>query len=204
MVDEMSAMLRRLLVLALLALQSPAFAHRLDEYLQATLVAINPDDVRLQINLTPGVDVAEQVLAQIDRNRDGVISTKEVTAYAESLKGDLTLRLDQQNLELTLTASDVPAIAELRTGHGIIQMEFAARPGLIAAGAHRLTLQSRHLPLLSVYLFNAAKPKSDLVRVTKQSRNDNQSTGEIEFTVLSGNAISTPQLRTTGTQAKCN
>ncbi|MHA3770473.1 hypothetical protein ACXR0O_02925 [Verrucomicrobiota bacterium sgz303538] len=198
MVDEIKAMLRRLLVLALLALQSPAFAHRLDEYLQATLVAINPDDVRLQINLTPGVAVAEQVLDQIDRDHDGVISAKEATAYAEALKGDLTLRLDQRNLELKLTASDVPTIAELRTGHGIIQMEFAATPGVIAVGAHRLTLQSRHLPSVSVYLFNAAKPKSEAVQITKQSRNDNQSTGEIEFTVTHSNAIPAPNDKRTG------
>jgi hypothetical protein len=56
----------------------PLSAHRLDEYLQSTLVAIEAGDVRLQINLTPGVAVAAQVLALIDRDRDGAISRKEL------------------------------------------------------------------------------------------------------------------------------
>src|ERR1041385_4307254 len=67
-------------VLVLLCLASPCsvFAHRLDECLQATLVVIEPDRIRLQMNFTPGVAVAEQVLAQIDTDHDGTISTKEI------------------------------------------------------------------------------------------------------------------------------
>ena len=82
------------LLLALLAFPSAVFAHRDDQYLQATLVDIEPSGVRLQINLTPGMAVAERVLAQIDRDRDGAISKNEAAAYAESLKRDLTVRLD--------------------------------------------------------------------------------------------------------------
>ena len=159
MVEAVIATLRRRpplrLLLALLAFPSAVFAHRLDEYLQATLVVIEPGEVRLQINLTPGVDVAEQVLALIDCNRDSVISKSEITAYAESLKRDLIVRLDQRNVELKLTASDFPEPTELRTGLGIIQMEFSVKPSSLAAGVHKLTLENRHLPGLSVYLFNA-------------------------------------------------
>jgi hypothetical protein len=34
-----------------------------------------------------------------------------------------------------------------------------------------------------VYLFNAAQPASGLVHITRQKRNETQSTGEIEFTI---------------------
>jgi hypothetical protein len=175
--------LRRLplLLLALLAFPSAVFAHRLDEYLQATLVAIEPGDVRLQINLMPGVAIAEQVLALIDRDRDGMVSTNESVAYAELLKRDLLVRLDERNVELKLTASNFPAPAELRTGFGIIQLEFSAKPRFMAAGAHRLTLENRHLSTVSVYLINAAKPKLGTIQITGQNRNKNQSAGEIEF-----------------------
>src|SRR4051794_17077529 len=81
-----------LMLLTTLVLPASALAHRLDEYLQATLVVIGPDCVRLQINLTPGVAVAEQVLALIDVNKDGLISTNEATAYCESLRRNLILR----------------------------------------------------------------------------------------------------------------
>src|SRR5262249_53406279 len=84
-----SAPLLPLSLLPLLAPPPTLFAHRLDEYLQATLVSIEPNAIRLQINLTPGVAVAEPVLARIDLDRDGVISTNEAAAYAEMLKRDL-------------------------------------------------------------------------------------------------------------------
>jgi len=182
-VEALTTTLRRLAVLlVLLAVPSVVFTHRLDEYLQATLVAIDPSGIRLQINLTPGEAVAEQVLALIDPNRDGTISPSEAVAYAELLKRDLTLRLDRRTLALTLTASAFPAPAELHTGWGIIQIEFSATPGPLAAGAHRLTLKNRHLATVSVYLTNAMQPGSGTLQITKQTRNDNQSAGEIEFT----------------------
>jgi len=172
------------LALALFAFPPSAFAHRLDEYLQATLVDIAPADVRLRINLTPGVAVAEPVIALIDTNHDGVISTGEAAAYAELLRRDLTIRLDGRDVEPHLAASDFPPPAELRTGSGIVRLEFSVTPGLFSAGPHRLTLENRHLPAVSAYLFNAGRPNSASVRVTRQNRNENQSLGEIEFTVV--------------------
>jgi hypothetical protein len=169
-------------LLALFAFPSAVFAHRDDQYLQATLVAVEPSGVRLQINLTPGIAVAEQVLAEVDRDRDGVISKHEAAAYAQLLKRDLTLRMDGRNLELKLTASEFVPPEELRTGAGIIQMEFSAIFGRLAAGPHRLTLENRHLTAMSVYLINASQPRVATVQITGQKRNENQSAGEIEFT----------------------
>jgi hypothetical protein len=172
---------RPALLLALVAFPPGVFAHRLDEYLQATLVAIEPGGIRLEINLTPGVAVAEKVLALIDRDRDGVISTNEAAAYAELLRRDLNVRLDQRRVQLKLTASNFAEPAELRRGSGIIQVEYSVETGALGAGPHKLTLENRHLPGASVYLFNAAHPGSDSMRITGQKRNQNQSTGEITF-----------------------
>ena len=62
---------------------SPAAdAHRLDEYLQATRIALSPDRIRLEIDLTPGVIVAPSVLDAIDADRDMHISAAEADAYA--------------------------------------------------------------------------------------------------------------------------
>jgi hypothetical protein len=169
-------------VLATVALPSAARAHRLDEYLQATLVDIEPGDVRLRINLTPGVDVSEQVLSLIDHDHDGAISGDEGAAYAASLKRDLAVRLDQRDVDLKLVTFDAPAPAELRTGWGIIRVEFVATPGPLAAGSHTIWLENRHLAAVSAYLFNAALPKSDSVRIARQERNENQSSGQVEFT----------------------
>ena len=182
MAEAVTRILRHLaLLLALLASPSAVFAHRDDQYLQATLVAIEPSGVRLQINLTPGVAVAEQVLARIDRDRDGAISKNEAAVYAKLLKGGLTLRIDGRKSELTLTGSEFVPPAELRTGAGTIQMEFSAISGPLATGAHRLALENRHLTTISVYLINAAQPRFARVQITRQKRNQNQSAGEIEF-----------------------
>jgi hypothetical protein len=110
-----------------------------------------------------------------------VISTNEAAGYAEVLKRDLVVRVDQRNLELKPAASQFPPPAELRTGWGIIQMEFSVAPRRLAEGAHKFTLENRHLPDASVYLFNAAPPKSRSIQIIGQRRNENQSEGEIEF-----------------------
>jgi len=184
MANTLNSLLRILaLLLGLSAWPATVFAHRLDEYLQATLVTIEPGQVRLQINFTPGVAVAEKVLALIDRNRDAVISPKEADTYSQSLKHDLVLQLDRRTVEPNLISSRFPTPKELRTGWGIIQMEFTATIGPLARGHHRLTLKNRHLRSLSVYLFNAAPPSSGSTHIIRQTRNRTQSTGEIEFTI---------------------
>jgi hypothetical protein len=165
------------------ALPQGAFAHRLDEYLQAALVAIHPGEIRLQINLTPGVAVADKVLELIDRDSDGVISTNEVQAYAELFNRDLTVRLDHREIKLNLASSYFPTPDELRTGWGFIQLEFRAPSGALPAGRHKITIENRHLQNLSVYLINATLPKSGSIQILSQNRNLTQSNGVIEFNV---------------------
>src|SRR3954469_20689281 len=118
-VDAMIASGRRgALLLLFCLLPTSLFAHRLDEYLQAMLVSIEPREIRIQINLTPGVAVAERVLAFIDRNRAGLISTNEAWAYAEMLKGDLRVQLDGRHVEFGIAEFNFPDVADLRTGSG--------------------------------------------------------------------------------------
>ena len=52
----------------------PALAHRLDEYLQATILSIEKNRLQAQMTLTPGVAVYPIVLAAIDTDADGVLS----------------------------------------------------------------------------------------------------------------------------------
>src|SRR6516162_9161748 len=152
-----SAIVRRVgLFIGLLLLPWLARAHRLDEYLQATLVTIDPGEIRLQINLTPGVEVADKVLALVDRDYDGVLSTNEASAYCELLKHELSVYLDGRKITLKLTGSNFPPLTDLRTGWGFMQVEFSAPIGPLAPGPHKLEAKNRHLPRLSVYLFNAA------------------------------------------------
>lgn len=169
-------------LLWLLAFPSTALGHQLDEYVQATLVSIVPGDIRLEINLTPGIAVADEVIALIDIDHDGVIQPQEANAYGDLLAQDLTVRLDGGETGLKLTACNFPTPAELRTGFGIIQIEYTVDSPVFTAGRHLLALVNRHLPKASVYLFNAAKPQSGSIQIAAQTRNENQSFGEIAFT----------------------
>ncbi|HSI15983.1 MAG TPA: EF-hand domain-containing protein [Chthoniobacter sp.] len=187
----MTASLRKFAVwcLAWAALLPHASAHRIDEYLQATLVIIEPGSIRLEINLTPGTDVAAAVLAQIDRNGDGVISAEETNAYGEALKRDLAVALDDRPVDLKLASAQCPSVDELRSGSGIVQIVFTVPPGVLTAQPHRLEIHNRHLPAMSVYLlnagqpqfFNTAPPEAGSIEITAQKRSVNQDTGTIEF-----------------------
>ena len=159
-----------------------ASAHRLDEYLQATLVVIEPARISLQINCTPGVSVVEQLLGLIDRDQDGDVCEQERVEYAGLFLRSLRIRLDQQELPLHAARCSFPGVAEMRAGTGIITMEFTADLKELANGPHVLSIENKHLPAIGVYLVNAAKPASPQVKITAQKRNDTQSTGEIAFT----------------------
>ena len=169
-------------LLGLMALQCTSNAHRLDEYLQATLVSIEPDRIRLQIQLTPGVQVAEPVLRLVDLNHDGRIAPEEADAYADLVKSSLSLKLDGRNLRLTVQVIESPEAADLRTGLGAIQIELSAAMESLTAGAHQLTFENRHQTNLSVFQVNAVLPRSKDVVIRRQERNEIQSRATIHFT----------------------
>src|SRR5579859_3013567 len=75
-------------------------AHRRDEYLQAARIAIEPDQVRIELDLTPGIAVADSILADIDRDRDGSISPSEERAYVERVVDSLSLEIDGRPVAL--------------------------------------------------------------------------------------------------------
>lgn len=191
--EAVNAQLRRLsLLIAIAICAQVARGHVLDEYLQSTLVVIEPDEIRLRINLTPGVEIADKVLGQIDTNGDGAISDDETAAYAERLRRDLTVRLDGRDAQLKLVTSKLPDFEELGTGHGIIQLEFSVAPSVFLRGSHRLIFENRHFDTVGVYLFNAARSPSPSIRIVKQHRNKNQSSGEIEFDYVTRDLNSFP------------
>jgi hypothetical protein len=84
-----------------------------------------------------------------------------------------------------VAAVSFPEVDELRTGRGTIRIEFAVISTPLVVGAHTLAVENRHLSRASVYLFNAALPKSDSVKIGRQKRSNDQHLGEIEFEVIS-------------------
>lgn len=170
----------------LLLLATDALAHRLDEYLQATRVAVATNRIDLAIDLTPGVAVADQVLICIDKNRDGRASDEEVTAYAQRVLKDLRIALDEKILTLSLVDTSFPTLHEIKAGLGVIRIEAGVSVGRLTAGKHTLSLTNGHLPTISVYLVNGLVPKDPAIKINKQTRDELQRNYRLEFVANPG------------------
>ena len=167
----------------LFGLATDTLAHRLDEYLQATRISVATNRIDFSIDLTPGVAVAEQVLAVIDNDRDGRVLKEEVAAYAQRVLKDIQIGLDGKILALSVVGSSFPALHEIRSGLGVIRIKATATTELLSAGQHVLSLTNAHLPAISVYLVNALVPKDRAIDITKQTRDELQKSYRLEFRV---------------------
>jgi hypothetical protein len=164
-----------------LLLATPAHAHWLDQYLQATTIDLSRNRVHLQLKLTPGVAVFPRILAAIDANADGVVSATEQRAYATRVLSDVSLTIDGRALSLQLTGVTFASIAQLRDGLGVIQIDVAAPVGPGAA-VRQLTFENRHQRAIAVYLVNSLVPRDSALRITSQQRNYEQSAYRMAYT----------------------
>lgn len=172
-------MIARLAAMAILAAM-PAMAHRLDEYLQATLISIEQDRVQADVRLAPGVSIFPVVLAAIDTDGDGAISAIEQHAYAERVLRDLALKVDGRPAPLRLTSIQYPRLAEMKEGLGEIQLGFEAH--LPPGGSHRrLVFENHHQSRIAAYLVNCLVPRDPAIRIEAQHRNYEQSSYELAY-----------------------
>ncbi|MGA9564612.1 MAG: hypothetical protein WBS19_03725 [Candidatus Korobacteraceae bacterium] len=158
----------------------PARAHRVDEYLQATLISIEKDHVEVFLRLTPGIAVSSAVLASIDTDGDGIISDHEKRAYADRVLADLSLSLDGHHLMPKLVSVDFPKIEEMKEGLGEIQLAFAAT--LPNGGSDRTFIfENHHQSPIAAYLVNCLTPRDRNIRVLAQNRNQDQSFYQLDY-----------------------
>jgi hypothetical protein len=158
-------------------------AHQLDEYVQATLVSIEKGRVTLEVKLTPGVDIAPQVVAAIDRDADGRISEPEADAYAATVVGSLTLEVDGRARAVTLASRTFPAPAEMSEGLGTIRLKATAEFPAASGGSHQVFYRNLHRPELSVYLANALVPDDKAISIRGQQRDVQQRELRIDYEV---------------------
>jgi hypothetical protein len=157
-----------------------AFAHRIDEYLQATLLTIEKDRVQASMRLIPGVLVASSVINAVDTNHDGAFSEAEERAYAQRVLGNLSITLDGNAVRPSLGAFSFPQPSQLRDGLGEIHVDYVIN--LPLAGPNRtLTLVNQHQRANSVYLVNVLAPQDGNLSIVGQKRNQQQSAYELDF-----------------------
>jgi hypothetical protein len=158
-------------------------AHRRDEYLQAARLAIDPGRVQLELDLTPGIALADAIFGDIDRNHDGSLSAEEQRAYASLVLGALTLEVDGTPVRALLAATSFPDADAMRRGEGTIRLQSAAAFPRVSSGFHQLLFRNRHHPDRSAYLANALVPESNQVAVTAQRRDIDQTELTIDYLV---------------------
>lgn len=168
------------MTLGLAILGQSAWAHRIDEYLQATVLSVSADRVHASMRLVPGVQVAPTIIGDIDRNGDGVLSDDERHAYAERVVAELTLASNGHAVRPKLLSWSFSSPAEMRAGLGEIHIEYLAE---LPAGDldRRLVVENHHRTSMSVYLINALIPEDPAIQVLAQTRNEQQSRYELSY-----------------------
>jgi len=168
-------------------------AHRLDEYLQAARIAVDPSRVELELDLTPGIAVADGIIAEIDHDQDGALGSSEKQAYAEGALRAIAVQIDGQTLQTELMASTFPVPDAFRGGDGTIRLRATAGLPRLPMGTHQLFFRNNYRPDVSVYLANALVPQSDRIAITGQRRDGNQRNLTIDFVVRT-EAATSPRL----------
>jgi hypothetical protein len=147
-----------------------ASAHRRDEYLQAARIAVDPDRVQVELDLTAGISVADAVIRDIDRDGSGSITSIEARTYASAVLRTMRLEVDRMPLQVELIGVTVPELEAIRNGEGAIRLELGARLPALAAGAHQIFFLNAHRADIGVYLANALSPVSPRIAVAAQRR----------------------------------
>jgi hypothetical protein len=160
----------------------PISAHRLDEYLQAMRVDVRPAGIVLELDLTPGANVAADVVAALDPDGDGFVDPSEADAYVTSIVRSLEASVDGERLAIGLVNRAIPSVDDLRAGDGVIRVT-ATAGAVQSRGRHRMRIVNRYRNDVGVYLANALRPGPGPVTITSQSRDPRQQTLTIDYIV---------------------
>jgi len=171
-----------------------ASAHRRDEYLQAARIAVDPDRVQVELDLTAGISVAEAVIRDIDRDGSGSITGDEARTYASAVLRTMRLEVDRRPLQVELINVTVPELAAIRNGEGAIRLELGARLPALAAGAHQILFLNAHRTDIGVYLANALAPVSPRIAIAAQRRDVAQREITIDYALTASPVTGTRTL----------
>ena len=169
------------LLISVLLPAKEAAAHPLDEYVQNTYIDLAPDRTTLELNFTPGVLVAPEVVALIDADGDRKISEAEGEAYANDyVLRDIALEVDGETQPLTILDGSFPTPLDMSAGMGTIRLHVAAEAPEGVSGNHSLSFRNDHQPVNSKYLVNAFKNSGE-VEIARQDREKLQHAIRVDY-----------------------
>lgn len=139
--------------LALALVPLGAAAHPYDEVVVAAYLTLAPGEVRLELELLPGQEVAGVLLAELDPDADGAVTGEEARAFADGVLERSALLLDGEPAAWRLGDVVVPPPEVLLLGGDVVVIDaVAARPE--ASGTHTLGYESRYEPAQSLWMAN--------------------------------------------------
>ena len=145
----------------------------------------------LQLDLTPGIEVADTVIADIDRDGDGVLSPDEKREYVAGVLGAVALDVDGKPLRVVPIDATFPNVDSFRRGEGTVQLRASTSLPPLFNGAHHLSYRNTNRPDISVFLANALVPDSERVAVRAQQRDTDQRDLKIEYELQAESHVAT-------------
>ncbi|WP_425144947.1 hypothetical protein [Deinococcus sp.] len=137
----------------LVAVCCAAQAHPVDELLQGAYLTLAPGAVQLELDLTPGTQVAGGWLRTIDANADGQISASEARTFARQVLAQSRVTVGGVDTPWALDQVVTPPYQNLLTGNDVLKIyAVARRPD--RAGAGTFTYQNRYQPVKSRWMAN--------------------------------------------------
>ena len=169
------------LLLALLAPPAAALAHPLDVYLQASYITVAPAQVVVELDLSPGVLVAPQVLPLLDTDGNQQISDAEGRAYADAVLQHVALQVDGKPLALAVTKIEMPSYLAIQSGYGTLRIFTRAALADGMTGTHQIAYANTFAPTGSTYQVNAFVDKGATITLGKQNRDSLQQTMTVDY-----------------------
>lgn len=78
-------------------------AHPLDQFVLASYLTVMPDQIIVEVDMTPGALIAPQFLPTLDTNNDQQVSEAESQVYADAVLKNVALTVDAKPLQISFT-----------------------------------------------------------------------------------------------------
>ena len=114
--------MRSTVALALACLAGAVDAHPVDEVVQGAYLLFAPGTVRLELDITPGPEVAAPLVSDLDANGNHAFSAAEKRAYALRVLRLCSLEIDGKAVDWTFDQIGVPAFERLAGEAATIQL----------------------------------------------------------------------------------
>src|SRR5262245_29832507 len=182
--EPITKMLRLVVAVAMAAFAGvPVSGHVLDQFVEASRLQIAPDRVAVELDLTPGIELAPAMFFAINTNRDGEISIAEGRSHAARVLQDLVLEVDGRRLDVELTSATYPTLEAMRAGTGSIRLRALAHVPRVA-GFRRLHYRNNHRSDVGIYLVNALVPETTAIVLGTPRRDPLQRSFDIDYEQL--------------------